>query len=69
MSEPTCKSCPACDVARHICRKRPPKVIVGETSVVGDFNERTISRPESVWPYVDPEDDWCGEHPERKVAE
>jgi hypothetical protein len=50
----TCKSCPFLgeDVKRpHVCRRHAP------------VPAESVDDVEPYWPSVDPDKDWCGEHP------
>jgi len=66
MPEPTCKTCPWCDVGQSDkrdafmdlapCRLNGPRAATDELLML----------PYAEWPWVRMSDDWCGEHPDRQ---
>jgi hypothetical protein len=60
-----CKYCRFCDVEFELCRRNAPTVALMPPILPGDdaYGMGNL-RPESVWPTVRVEIDWCGEYDE-----
>lgn len=46
-----------------ICRRNPPTVLPGDLAAGG-----TAAEVVTVWPIIDPNEDWCGEYATRPLA-
>lgn len=63
-----CKTCPWCDLETKTCRCDPPKVVPTRYARNDTYyGTLTIHSALTAWPKINPEHDWCGEHPGRKL--
>jgi hypothetical protein len=62
MRDARCKTCPHQEYSQ--CRRRAP--IAVPLTRPDAYGNQTVD-VETWFPTVDPENDWCGEHPDRRV--
>jgi hypothetical protein len=71
MSEGTCRTCPwwhrTASFSSGQCQAHPPTPVLVRARMTGDYDERVEYENEHWFPAMG-EDDWCGEHPDRKEA-